>query len=115
MLELFAGIIGGGVVSWALTDWYYRRANKEVPEWARILIERFPITPPTVEELVDLYHDAVMDGTIVPHPSGFIKCPECGAGSEKFEAWEVASHEMDSLFHGYKCSECNAELTSEQD
>ena len=114
-MELLIGIIGGGVISWLLTHWYYRKSSKEAPEWARSLIDRLPDKPPTIDELIDLYHEAVMGGAIVPHPSGFVKCPECGAGTERFEPWQVASHELDSIFHGYKCSECNYELTNEQD
>lgn len=106
---------GGALLSWGVSHWYYRKANKEVPDWARPLIDRFPIKPPTIEELVDLYHEAVMDGAIVPHPSGFVKCPECGASANKFESWEHYAPRLDSLFHGYKCSACNQELTSSED
>ena len=115
MIELVAGIVGGAIVSWLLTHWYYRKANKEVPDWARPLIERFPISAPSLDQLVDLYHQAVMDGHINPHPTGFVKCPECGAGADKFVPWEVYAPQLDSHFHGFKCSECNHELSNEED
>ena len=114
-MELIVGLVGGGIISWLLTHWYYRKANKEAPEWARVLIDRFPNRPPTIDELVDLYHQAFMAGEITPHPSGFIKCPECGTGSEKFVAWEHYARQLDSHFHGFKCGECNHELTAEED
>lgn len=114
-MELLIGIIGGGVISWILTHWYYHKANKEVPEWARPLIKQFPDTPPTLDELIDRYHGAVMDGDIVPHPTGFIKCPECGAGVDKFIQWEHYADHLDSMFHGHKCSECNYVLSHQED
>ena len=114
MIELIAGIVGGALLSWLLTHLYYRKANAEVPDWAKPLIARYPITAPSVDELVDLYHKAIMGGEITPHPSGFIKCPECGANSDQFSPWQVAAHSRGSIFHGYKCDECNHELTSEE-
>lgn len=110
-MELLVGIIGGAIVSW----FFYRKGNKQVPDWARPLIERYPITPPTLDELVGLYHQAVMQGDIVPHPSGFIKCPECDAGAGKFEPWQVADQFTETLYHGYKCSECNHVLSEAAD
>jgi rubredoxin len=97
-----------------VSHWYYRKSSSEVPQWAQPLIQRFPITAPTIDELTDLYHEAMLAGEIVPHPSGFIKCPECGAGADQFSAWQAADHERESLFHGYKCDACNHELTAEE-
>lgn len=111
MIEAALGLLGG----WLISHLYYRKSNKETPDWAKALIARFPDKPPTIDELVDLYHRAVMDGDITPHPSGFIKCPECGAGSDRFEAWEHYAPQLDSHFHGYRCAECNAELTHQED
>lgn len=115
MIELVVGIIAGGLLSWFTTHLYYRKGSTKVPDWAKPLIERYPITAPSIDELVDLYHAAVMDGEIVPHPSGFIKCPECGADSDRFSPWQVADHVRGSIFHGYKCDACNHELTADED
>lgn len=112
-MELALFIVGA-ILSWGFTHWYYRKANTEVPDWAKPLIERYPVIAPSVDELVDLYHEAVMGGRIVPHPSGFVKCPECGASNDRFSAWQVADHARDALFHGYKCDECNHELTADE-
>jgi hypothetical protein len=111
VIEIAIGLLGG----WLISHLYYRKSNNEVPQWARPLIERFPIVPPSLAELTDLYHQAVIDGDIVPHPSGFIKCPECDADAGKFEPWQVADHETETLYHGYRCSECNYELSHEED
>lgn len=109
------GIAASAVASWFFSRWYYQKSALEVPEWAKPLIAKLPDAPISTDRLIDLYHEAIQSGDIQPHPSGFIKCPECGAGSDKFEAWQVAAHHLDSIFHGYKCSECNFELTAEED
>ena len=109
------GIVAGSVLSWIITYWYYQKSSTNVPEWAKPLIEKLPDSPISIERLVDLYHDAIESGDVTPHPSGYIKCSECGAGSDYFEPWQVGVPELDSIFHGYKCAKCNYELTSEQD
>lgn len=113
-MDLLIGIIAGGIISWALTHWYYRRANKEVPEWAAPLIAKLPDAPVSLDRLIELYHEAIQDGAIPTHPSGYIRCPECEATSDKFVSWQEAAPQLDSWFHGYKCGECNHELTSEE-
>ncbi|MER9843535.1 hypothetical protein NKJ59_20115 [Mesorhizobium australicum] len=122
MINLLIGIVASAFASWFFSRWYYRQSSVETPEWANKvpawaipLIQKLPDAPVSIERLIDLYHDAIQAGGIQPHPSGFIKCPECGAGADKFVAWQVAAPELGSLFHGYKCSECNCELTADED
>ncbi len=114
-ISILLSVVAGLVISWVVARHFYKRSTMEVPEWAKPFVESLPDKPISDEQLVDLYHQAVMEGRLEVHPSGFIKCPECGAGSEKFEPWQAVTHQLGSIFHGYRCGDCNFELTNEQD
>ena len=49
MIEAALGLLGG----WLITHLYYRKSNKETPDWAKSLIAQFPDKPPTIDELID--------------------------------------------------------------
>jgi len=45
----------GGLVSWLISHLYYRQSSKKPPpEWAVPLIDKFPATPPTETQLLNL-------------------------------------------------------------
>jgi hypothetical protein len=86
MIELTLGIIFGGIVSWCLTHIYYRKSSKEIPDWAKPIIEKLPKTKPSGAELLELFQDALDSKQIIPDPIlGHVACPNCKAPSSDFE------------------------------
>lgn len=121
-MELLVGIITGGALSWAIAHWYYRRSSKEVPDWANRtpdwaipLIEKLPDAPVSQERLIELYNEAVATGELQPHQfTGFLKCPNCGAGQEYFEPYEASDPRYDMHIRGFRCSKCGYELSGDE-
>lgn len=122
VLLMFGGALIGAILSWPIAHWYYRRATKETPEWARHvpdwavpLIESLPDSPVSTKRLVELYHKALEHGDISVDPwSGYISCPRCGASSDQFESWEASDPSQDMTFRGRKCGVCGYELSGEE-
>ena len=107
LLFALVGIIGGAIASWAITHLYYRRSSKDIPEWAKPLIERFPISPPTIEQIIDFYHDGLEAGEYFPdHLTGRLTCPKCGAPASDFKGWTQADHRTDSMYAIVECPHC---------
>jgi hypothetical protein len=88
-MELLIGILGvlaGGILSWVITYSYYRKASREIPDWAKPIVERLPQSPPTKEQLLELFQDALDKGEINPDPIfGYVACPKCKAPSSDFK------------------------------
>ena len=43
-MELLLSLLAGGLISWIIAHFYYRRSSSEAPKWARPLIERLEQT-----------------------------------------------------------------------
>jgi len=109
-METAIFLVGAGI-SWGIAHFYYRRSNTVAPDWAKPLIEKLPDAPITIERLIDLYHEAIETGQVTAHPSGYVKCPECGVGQEHFKGWEAVDHEREDHYWGFKCDKCNHVLS----
>ncbi|MFH0828768.1 MAG: hypothetical protein V1907_01145 [Candidatus Kerfeldbacteria bacterium] len=107
MESALLGILGGGIVSWVITFAYYRRSSKKAPEWAQPLIERFGNEPPTTEQLMEYFNEAVAGGEIIPHvPSGYVMCPKCKAPSSELEYGEADYDDRELRGSWVKCRKC---------
>src|SRR6266852_809745 len=85
MME-FAYFLGGVIVSWVITHFYYKRSAKAVPDWAKPLTASLPDAPVSPEKLIQLYHKALEAGGLTPDAySGYVVCPNCGAPSSQFQ------------------------------
>jgi len=130
LLLTLGGALIGALLSWPIAHWYYRRAAKEIPEWARNtpewaipLIESLPSAPVSAERLITLYQAALERGDLFPDPeSGYIKCPKCGAAKSQFESlWEPDPHRGTSYMGidlGYRvrrCAACGNDLRRERE
>ncbi len=90
MMLTFLGFILGAAASWAIAHHYFVRSNQELPDWAKPLIERFGADPPSREQLVEYFNEAVAEGTLIPHvPLGYVTCPSCKAPSSELEYSEA--------------------------
>ncbi|HEC79170.1 MAG TPA: hypothetical protein ENI34_08540 [candidate division WOR-3 bacterium] len=86
MIELIGGAILGGVISWVITRYYYKKSSVKAPEWAKPLIEKLPEVTPSLEELTALFQKEINKGTIKPHPVfQHVACPNCNAPLDKLK------------------------------
>lgn len=68
------------LVGWAIAHFYYRLSAKEIPEWAKPIIERLPSEPPSAAALLALFQDALNTGAVEVDPLfGHVACPKCRA------------------------------------
>src|SRR5687767_5637642 len=107
-METLIGLLGGALISWALSHRYYRRSARETPHWAKRFIESLPDQPIPTQRLVELYH-AALDSGEIGHPDpigGYVACPKCGASSDEFEPWEATDFERDDTYRGMRCGRC---------
>lgn len=115
MIELLSGVVLGGLVSWVISHFYYKRSSTQVPDWAKPLIEKLPDAPISTQKLIELYHEALEGGELRPDPmSGYVACPRCGASSDDFKPWEAGDPSRDMLFRGVSCGKCGYEVSSEE-
>jgi len=106
MTELVIGLISA-VVSWAITHAYYKRSSVNVPEWAKPIIERLPEAPPSRDQLIDLFHEALQDGELIPDPNfGYVACPRCKAPSTEFDTHEQFDEEREDRYLVVRCKRC---------
>lgn len=113
-IELLIGTVLGGLVSWAITHVYYRQSSAKVPAWAKPLVEKLSDTPPSLEGLIKLYHEALEAGEFHPDPlTGYVVCPRCGTPSSEFKYWEANDPERGDLYRGVRCPHCNWEQGGE--
>jgi hypothetical protein len=61
-MDLLIGIIGGAILSWVITHYYYLKSSIQPPEWAKPIIAKLPKEPPTKEKLVELFQEALDAG-----------------------------------------------------
>ncbi|MGE4455750.1 MAG: hypothetical protein AB7E13_02320 [Arcobacteraceae bacterium] len=47
-------LVLGGALSWLITHYYHKKADKEAPEWAKPLFNMLPESKPNEAELIDL-------------------------------------------------------------
>jgi len=86
MVELIIGAILGGIISWAVTHFYYKKASTDIPDWAKQIVEKLPQSKPTESELLELFQEALDTGDVVPDPIlGYVACPNCKAPASDFE------------------------------
>ena len=104
--------LAGIVATWVVAHVYYRRSSAEAPAWAKPLIERFGNEPPSTEQLIEYFNEAVADGTIIPHvPSGYVMCPKCKEPSSELEYYEVNDPKSDHRYAGTRCRKCGWETS----
>jgi hypothetical protein len=88
LVGVLFGVIFGGVITWVVAHWYYRRASVEVPEWARPIVRALPSRRPKPEEFAVVLRDALEGLTVrVEEDAGDAdSCPKCGeADLEEFD------------------------------
>lgn len=86
MVELLIGCLAGGIISWAITHWYYKKSSVNIPDWAKPLIQKLPQIPPNYEELLRLFQEEITKGNIKPHPIfGYVACPNCNAKMDELK------------------------------
>lgn len=110
-MEILIGTVFGGLVSWALSHWYYKRSVKTIPDWVQPLLNKLPDAPVSVERLVELYNEARSDGRLDPDAwSSLIKCPHCKAPSAQFKHFDAEVEGDDSGFLSVGCKQCGREV-----
>jgi RNase P subunit RPR2 len=93
MLELIVGLVGGAAFSWLISHIYNKKSSAQIPEWAKPIIEKFPEKPPTKEELLNLFQDALDKGEVELDPVvGYVACPECQASAKDFKKTAFEDH-----------------------
>jgi hypothetical protein len=99
--------LAGVAATWIVAHIYYRRSTVEPPTWAKPLIERFGDQPPSREQLIEWFNEAVEGGDLIPHvPSGYVACPKCKAPSSELEYYEVDDPKSDHRYAGTRCKKC---------
>ncbi len=74
------------LAGWAITHVYYRLSAKQIPEWAKPIIDQLPLDPPTPQRLLELFQGALERGEVRPHPVfGHVACPKCHAPFSEME------------------------------
>jgi hypothetical protein len=64
----------------------YKKSTKEIPDWAKPIIEKLPQSKPTEAELLKLFQEALNTGDVVPDPIfGYVACPNCKAPASDFQ------------------------------
>ena len=75
----------GGFISWFITHAYHKKANKEAPEWALLLLKMMPESKPNESELIDLVKKFITkednikfgenaNGEYILYPNGDLTC-----------------------------------------
>jgi hypothetical protein len=78
-------LLAGSLVTLIVTHIYYRKSSTSVPEWAKPVLENLPASPPTPDELLRLFQEALDSGEATPDPVlGHVACPDCGTPSTQF-------------------------------
>jgi len=86
MVKLVVGAILGGIVSWVVAHIYYKKSSREIPDWAKPIIEKLPQSKPTDAELLELFQEALSTGDVLPDPIlGHVACPNCKAPASDFK------------------------------
>ena len=85
MVEIIIAAIAG-FISWIFTHAYYKKSSKNIPDWAKLLVENLPKSKPTDTELLKIFEEALDTGSIVQDPVfGHVACPKCYAPASDFE------------------------------
>jgi Zn ribbon nucleic-acid-binding protein len=86
MVEIVVSAVVGGLVSWAITHYYDRRAFVRVPAWARPLMKRLPKRMPSRAELRKVFREVLAEVRLeASEPEEEIdfdeleECPKCGS------------------------------------
>ena len=105
MIELIGGVLLGGIVSWVITHFYYKRSTVDIPRWAKPIIEKLPQLPPSLKELTELFQDAINEGIIKPHPVfQHVACPNCKAPLDSLRE-KVMSDDYNTILE-ISCPSC---------
>ena len=78
-------LVLGGIVSWFITHIYYKKADKEAPEWAKPLFRILPESKPDDTELISLVKKFISEedniefgenanGEYIRYPNGDLTC-----------------------------------------
>ncbi len=74
------------MLAWILAHAYYKKSSKNIPDWAKPLVEKLPKSRPTDSELLKIFEEALDTGSIVQDPVfGHVACPNCYAPASDFE------------------------------
>jgi hypothetical protein len=108
-MNLFFFIVGA-VASWGIAYYYFKRANKETPEWFSIsnLKEILTKNPEDVDwtarQVVQLYNRKVFDESS-SDPLQYKCCPKCG--SENLDKSSLDDHAHDKSYYLISCKKCS--------
>jgi len=99
------GILIGGIITWIIAHFYYKKSNVDIPEWAKPLMKKLLKIAPNKEELISLFQDMINDGLIEPH-SVFkhVACPNCKSPLENMKYRVVGDNLHDGLI--MECPKC---------
>ena len=104
-MQLFIGIVAGGLISWLISHLYYKQSSIKVPPWAKEIIDKFPEVPPTKQKLLELFQDSLADGEVEIHPIlGIVACPDCKAPISEFR--ENAFGDDNVTIASITCTHC---------
>lgn len=108
-MESLIYFILGVVLSWIISRHFYRRSNKETPDWFSITNIKEVLTKKpddidwTAQQIVNLYNNKIFDfGSGDPLP--FSHCPKCG--SDKLKRSSFTDEKRDDAYYSIECGEC---------
>ena len=85
MIQFFAGLLIGGLISWGITHWYYVRSSRtqqtvfdKLSSELRDMILADKRSNLSVKDLNELLRDTVIDKTSTD-PLPYKLCPKCGS------------------------------------
>ncbi|MBN1253595.1 MAG: hypothetical protein JXA16_15760 [Bacteroidales bacterium] len=85
-MEILLSAIIGGLITWVFSHIYYKKSSKEIPEWAKPIIAKLPVSKPTSGELLQLFQEALNTGDVSIDPLfGNVACPKCNAPLKELE------------------------------
>lgn len=115
-MELIIGIVGGGIISWAITHLYYKIAGKEQKKQGEELGKKLSKEVKevilnaqkdnlTVGELNSLLEEKIIDkDSIGKNPLPYKACRQCGNTELEWESLQDEEH--DRMYYFVHCKEC---------
>ena len=104
----------GCFVTWYFARYYYRRAQREIPDWAMELLSSLPEIPPTPSELLRIFQKYLDSGDATyNHLLGVVACPKCGTSAKDFEEKYLGETDRETGVISFTCPGCGWSETAE--
>lgn len=116
-MELLLGLLGGGLISWFITRFYYLKSSNDqrilfakLPEVLKKLVIQDKHDKLTIRELNELINQKVTD-TSSKDSLPYIACPKCGSinlnkSSEELVDFDEDGPHLITFYDTINCKEC---------